>query len=506
MVIILIFVLALVIRFLYFPDNIYFGFDQARDAYHALDIFHGDLKIVGPSTTFSGLNHGVLHWYILSPLYFFSGGSIEFVSAAFRIFNGLGVFLIFYLGKILFNKKAGFLSALFFAISFEQSQFAIYIGNPTLGSLSVPLMYLGLAMVAFKNIKWGLPLAFLGLGFSIQFQFALFYLIVPFILLLFLYKDKFFRLPLKIWGFSALVSVASLSTFILAEFKYQFRMSHTIVNLIIFTRSKNFVDILNTYLFEGLQMIKYNVSGNLPINLLIFLVLIFSFVFFFRKKETRGKIKFLSVWFFSLFLIFYMGGGIHEPWRNIPLYYPNVGASVALLLFVAFLISKIQTKFLWLGTFAVIAISLVNLQLIKTINPHGSMSEINAQQGMLFSDEKKILDYLYKESKNQPFTVKAVTMPFDINTTWSYLFEFYGQKKNGYLPLWNGKNALGFPGKLKVQEAQEGLPDKRYVIIEPLRGVPEHLVLDFLKMENYFTKVIEGKKFGEFIVQKRIKI
>ncbi len=32
MLVILIFILALIIRFLYFPNNIYFGFDQARDA------------------------------------------------------------------------------------------------------------------------------------------------------------------------------------------------------------------------------------------------------------------------------------------------------------------------------------------------------------------------------------------------------------------------------------------------------------------------------------------
>lgn len=500
MLLFLIFIFALFLRFLYFPDNIYFGYDQARDAYSAFGILQGDIKIVGPPTTFAGLNHGPLHWYILTPLYGLSQNP-EFAASAFRIFNALGVFLIFYLGKILFDKRVGFLAALLFAVSFEQSQFAIYLGNPTLGSLSVPLMYLGLALVIFAKKFWGLPLAFWGLGFSIQFQFALVYTVVPFILIVIFYKKYFLNLPVKIWGLSALALFSSLSTFILTEIKYQFRASNTLLNMITQTGEKNLNNILSTYLFESLQVIKYNITGNWGINNLAGILLLGFLIFFLRKKYYQEKLKFLCIWFFSLFLIFYMGGGVMEPWRNIPLYYPNVGISVALFLFVAFLLNKFKFKIIVL-----VLIILINLQLMRSLNPQGSMTEINAQQGMLLSDEKKILDYLYQDAKGEPFAVKAVTMPFDINTTWSYMFEFYGKNKYSYLPVWNGKVALGYPNNLKVQEAQEGLPSKRYVIIEPLRGVPEYLVNDFLKEENYFTKVTDEENFGLFKVQKRIKI
>lgn len=495
----IIFILSLSLRFLYFPDNIYFGYDQARDAYQALSIFYGDLKIIGPSTTFTGLNHGVLHWYILAPFYGLFKNP-EFSAGVFRIFNALGIPLIFYLGKILFDKRVGFLAAILFAVSFEQSQFAIYIGNPTLGSLSVPLMYLGLALVIFSKKTWGLPLAFLGLGSSIQFQFALFYLIVPFILILIFYKKYFFKLSVKIWGLSILTLLFSLSTFILAEFKYQFRATNALLNLITQMSGKNLTYIFDTYIFEIGQMVKYNIAGEWITPSLVGILLMILFIYVMRKKEFSSKLKFIAIWFFSLFLIFYMGGGAKEPWRNIPLYYPNVGISVALLLLMAFLLSRFR-----FGIILIIVIVLINLQLIHSFNPKGSMAEINAQQEMLLQDEKKILDYLYQDANGQPFAVKAVTMPFDINTTWSYLFQWYGQEKYGYLPVWNGKTAPGYPGNLKVQEAQEGLPVKRYVIIEPLRGVPEHLVNDFIKEEGYFTKVSEEKEFGAFLVQKREK-
>ena len=96
-------------------------------------------------------------------------------------------------------------------------------------------------------------------------------------------------------------------------------------------------------------------------------------------------------------------------------------------------------------------------------------------------------------------------MPFLINTTWSYLFEWYGLQKYGYLPLWNGKNAEGFAGNLIVEEAQEKLPKNRYLIIEPTRGVPGYLIDEYLKEENYFTNVEKTHTIGMFIIQKRVK-
>ena len=139
-------------------------------------------------------------------------------------------------------------------------------------------------------------------------------------------------------------------------------------------------------------------------------------------------------------------------------------------------------------------------------NPFGSMEEINVQQRMLLSDEKKVIDYMYQDAKGQPFSVKAVTMPFFINPTWSYLFQWYGQQAYDYIPLWNGKNAAGFPGNLKVDEKQESAPNLRYLIIEPTRGIEQYLIDDYVKEENYFTKVIDKKSIGLFIVEKREKI
>ncbi len=500
-----IFVLALILRFLYYPNNIYFGYDQARDGFAAQDILKGDLKLVGPTTTFTGLNHGVLFWYLLAPFYFLGQGNPEIASVFLRIFNALGVFFIFYFSKILFGKRAAFLAAAFFAISFEQTQFSIYMGNPALGVLSVMLMYLGLALAIFQKKTLGLPLAFLGLGVSIQFQFALFYLIVPMILIMVVFRKTFFKLPLKTWLLSVLTLFIFLSTFILVEFKYNFRSLHAILHLTQQVSDKSFGNISNTYFYTISKMISFNFTGDLIPNLIILILLLISFLKFLRDKRWRNQLIFLSIWFFALFLTFVINGGVLNPEVSIPLYYPNVGVSVSFLIFTAFLIGQIFSKMRILALLIVGVILLFNLDMINQFNPKGTILEINAQPGMLLQDEKKVLDFIYTDTASQPFAVKAITMPLDINTTWSYLFEHYGNTKYGYLPIWNGKNALGFPGDLKVQEAQEGLPAKRYVIIEPTRGIPTKFIDDFLNEEGYFTKLDMEQKFGNFIVQRRVK-
>lgn len=505
LLLLIIFAAALFIRFLFFPINIYFGYDQARDAYNALEIFHGHLKLIGPTTSFPGLNHGVLYYYLLVPLYGLTKMNPEWVAAVMRIFNAVGVLLIFYLGKILFNKWIGLLAAFLFAISFEQTQFAIYMGNPSLGSLSVMLMYLGLALVIFQKKFWGLALATLGFGLSVQFQFASTYLVVPFLLILIFFRKSILRMPIKIWSWSAAALVITLSTFILAELKYNFRAIHSLLALSQINSYKTIVTIFNTYFFTISRMFKYNLVGEFPWWWIVGIILMVVIWWMIKQREYRSQLIFLLIWFLGVLITFLIHGGVENLQKDVPLYYPNVGVSISLLIFVAFSIYQIFLKSKILAAAVVLLIVLANFHLIWTLNYKGTISEIDVQQGMLLGDQKKVLDYLYQTSGGQPFAVKAVTLPFDVNTTWSYLFEWYGKDKYGYLPIWNGKNALGFPGNLLVQETQENLPNNRYVIIEPTRGIAPHLIDNFLQEENYFTKVIAEKKFGQIIVQEREK-
>ena len=499
-----IFIVAILLRFLYFPKDIYFGIDQAIGSFAVKEILEGQPKLIGPSTTFPGLRHGVLHYYLYAPFYLIGNGDPVFAAAFLRVVNALGVFLIFMIGAILFNKYVGFLAAFLFAVSFEQTQFALYFNHPSLAVISILIMYLGLALHIFQKREIGLLVALLGLGLSIQFEFILTYLLIPFTIILFAFKKSLPEIGLKTVFIGVMVFTLTVLTFIIAEIKFSFRSINLLPQLLLGDTEKSLYRIISTYFFEMGQVIKFSLVGIDQWRLVTGVTVFISFLWLLFSK-VRKQMIFLGVWFFSTIIVYFVTGGENLT-VSIIQYHPNVGVSLSLTIFVSYLLYILGKKLNYLLTAVLITlITFLNFSQIQKINPYGSMPEINAQSFMLLSDQKKVLDYIYQDSNNKQFAVKAISMPFYINTTWSYLFEWYGQQKYGYLPVWGGKNAAGYAGNLVVQDAQDSLPQDRYLIIEPVRGIPQHLIDDFLREESYFTTIQDEKKFGKFIVQKRQK-
>ncbi|OGM26534.1 hypothetical protein A2627_00715 [Candidatus Woesebacteria bacterium RIFCSPHIGHO2_01_FULL_39_28] len=497
----LLFLIALCIRFLFFPKNVYFGFDQARDAYASLAVAHGDLRIIGPPTAIEGLNHGPLYYYIFAPIYLIGRGNPEWIAAFLRIVNSLGIFLVFVIGTIVFNKKVGLIAALFYAFSFEQIQYAIFLNHPSLAVISVLIFYLGLSLLIFRNNEKGFMIALIGLALSIQFEFVMTYLFAVSLITYLVFRKKFLKIRKKFvfegFGFFVLI----LSSFILSEIKFNFRGIKTVVNVVSnIGQQKQSVNYLHNILFILKRSINDNLFSTDKFFWVFILLLIFTVGYFCIKNSSRKKIVFLSIW---------LSGGILPYIRNtstLPLYYYTAGASVSLIIFFALLVEKSFSKNKIMGIVLLIIPLISNIYLIRKYNPVGSIPEVNVQSGMLLSDEKRVVDYVYNKADNEPFSVNALTMPFYVNTTWSYLFEWYGQSQYHYLPVWGGTQALGYPGNLEVEKARSKLPQKIFLIIEPTRGIESYLIDKFFTEENYFTRITEERNFGGFKVQTREKI
>lgn len=500
-ILIVILLFAISIRFLYFPNNIYFGYDQARDAFVVQELLEGNLRLVGPTTLIDGLFHGPLYYYIFAPFHFLSGGNPEIINAFLRVLNATGVVWVFLIGYFLFGRKTGLLAAFLYAISFEQTQFAIYQNHPSLSVQAVLIYYLGLVLLLFKKKWWGLVVAALGWGVSIQLEFPLIYLgIGGFILLLGLGRFGYMlpKMSFKQMALAAGVFLMSIATFILAEFKFNFKGIQTLIFGILFSHSETKPDIFSNITLIYSRFIADSIFSIWPglIGLLIF----FLAIFYIWKKYELKKTVFLLVWF-GIGLIPYL-----KNTASIPLYYYSGGASVAAVIFVSFLLVKLGQKRLWLSWILVILIVLSNIYQIQKYNPFGTLPSINVQSGMLWSDQKKIVDYIYQDAAGQPFAVNALSVPLNVNIVWSYVFEQYGAKKYGYLPVWGGNAASGYAGHLKVETSRSELPMTQYLIIEPIRGIEKYMVDDFMNVEDIFTRSNEEKQFGLIKVQKRQRI
>lgn len=492
---IVIFLLGILLRFLYFPDNVYFAYDQARDSYTALEILKGDLKLVGPPSFLSDkLFPGPLIFYIYAPIYFFFDKNPEIVSAFFRIFNSLGIILTFLIGTVIFNKRIGLISAVLFAFSYEQTQYSLFISHQPLAVIPVLLFYLGLSLFIFKKNAKGLVLAALGWGLSIQFHYGYFLLAIPLLLILMFSRKKIYITKPKHIFLSFTVLFLTLSTFIISEIKYHSLSSYLFQNptsaLSIYPKETLF--IINRFIHD-IFIANYLLTPF--VTLLAIAILVSATI---SKKDFRQKLLFLAIWFFGGITPYFLSG--------VPSYYYSAAASVSILIAFSYLIRQLLSKYFPLGIILLLVVLANNLHQITTINKTGVNSDMVIQPGMLTLDQKKAIDYIYLEGGKQPFSIQTFTVPLNINTTWSYIFEWYGQEKYGYLPTYGGETANGYLGNLKVIKTRSDLPNLQFIIIEPTIGIRESLKDKFFREEDYFTKIKEEKKFGEIVVQKRQKI
>lgn len=482
-----IFTLAILLRFIYFPQNTYFGFDQARDAYAVRDILRGDLKIIGPPTAAGVINHGVLYYYIFTPFYFFSDGDPTLVSIFLRMLNAAGIFLVFLITLPMFGEVAALLAAFLFAISYEQTQFSLFFNHPALAVISVLIFYLGLSTWIFRKKYWGVILSFFGLGLSIQFEFVETQLIAILALFTLVFKKQMPDLNFKKVGLILITLAIPLASYIISEVKNNFPLIKNFPNLLVSSQNLNLGNSLHFFIIN--RHIHDNfIAGSAVFTSIYAVLFLLALIKLLLRNDHRKELTFLTLWFFGGLLVYFVN-------KNDAYFY-NTGTAISLLIFIGFLLYKTYSKSRILTISLLLLIFISNTYLVFKNNQLGPNQRINPQIGLLLKDEQKVLDFIYQSAKGEEFAINALTMPYNVNTTWSYLFEWYGMKKYGYVPVWGGDAAEGYPGNLKVEKARSNLPQKRFLIIEPQEGIPAYLRDSFIANEENYSKVLEKKKIG----------
>ena len=480
LLILTIFVFGLGTRLFFFNQSVYFGIDEARDAYVSQAIYQkGDLKLVGPTTNgAAGLNHGVLHWYVTGLLYLIGHGSPFFVSLVFRIFNALGIFLIYGLAKKLFNSQVGTISALLYAFSFEQSQYALYMGNPSLAVISALLIMCGFAvLLKDKHPFWALPLMALGLGSGIQFELSFVGMAGLATGLLFLARKRLITVSRISWVVTALTLFLMLGSFLAAEVKYNFRQTKAGLEFLSAPRPSQSDPGYVVYTKRFITM----ASDNFVFPVLFAVALIATCIKFRRAPAYLGILLWSFSGVFTLGLVAYQA------------YYINVGIGPALLVIMALFLHRKRMLALFLLTIMIIG----NVQHILAANPKGLIMDIKTQTGMLLSDELEVIRRMYATASGRPFTVRATSMPYRVQTVWAYIFTRYGK----YLPYWETGNVLDFPGQLPPPVS--GSTCLRFLLREPTNGIPVPLVTADENEENFFSDIIDTWQVGDFVVQHR---
>ncbi len=490
-------ILGLGLRLLFLPQGgLTFGYDQARDAYSALEIAHGHIKIQGPSASTPGLFHGVAYYYLLAPIYGIFNGSPYAAGVWIAIVNILTIIPIYLLGKLLFNSKVGILASLLFAISFDAVQYALWLSNPTPAIFSGAIFYLGLAMYIFDKKKLlGLILAAVGLGFSTQFEIFLGYLFAPLVIALAIYKIKPKLNEIAYFFGTYLIVVSSM---ILAYLKFGFTFLSGFATLFgggadPFGNWREFAPTMELYLN---RFVEYFYRGLLPFNVgfagVIAFLIVGTLILWVKNNHSSSKqIKFLLIMLFSHGLLIPFGG------NSTP--FINVGLEIIVMIIVAVFMYQLYKKNkIWVGLlFALIFISCASA--IFKYNPQGQ-TIFAVQRGLTLQNELAAIDYTYKSAYGESFSINTITSPLWINTVWSYLYEWHGKNSFGYTPSFRGRDQSGYLSYLPRTEENEKY---YFLIIEPLAGIPARFVEETIGYEDTYSKIVEEKNFGGIVVQKR---
>ncbi len=481
-------ILAFVVRILFiFSGGVSFHYDMARDAFEAKEIWQDyNLKIQGPPTSTPGLFHGVFYYYLIASFYLLGQGDPRIVAVFLSLLNSLVIIPIVILANNLFrSKKWALLSGFLFVVSFEATQYAPWISNPAPAVLTIALFFLGLYWWQ-RQKNYGLYLAVLSAVLSAQFQFFLVYML----LLLPLFGIIFrIRTSVKAIGLSLTIVLSGLLTFIVAAVKFQ-----TITQILkgflnvgeagpIDFRTQ-FAESLLNYLNRFTEIFIFNFF---PTN--VFIGGILALVVLYAIRRERLLLFFL----FSNLPIFMFGGHTNT--------YANVGLVVpAILSLTLFLrnIWKIDKRFVYL----IIGLSLIsNLVTIFKINPEGQIILV-IPNGMNLKNEFKLIDETYKIAAGEKFSVNTITLPLWTNTTWAYLYDWYGKGKYGYVPQFLGHDQIGLLGAGALRKIDKPL-NRSFLIIEPTEGIPPRFYSEELDTENSRTRLTKEINYGSIKLQVR---
>lgn len=489
-----VFLLAFFLRTLFLKDlALTFGYDQVRDAYVAREILSGDIKVLGPPASTPGLYHGVFYYYFLAPAYLVGHGSPIVTAKWIALLNAATVFVVFYLTYLLTKKGwVGMLAAFLFALSFEATQYATWVSNPTIGVWTVPLMYLGLWAWSREKKNWGAAVAAIGLGLSIQSEIFLAYHMIPLVLWLTCSKKSINKKQLLVFTLSLLTV---LSTMIISEVKFGFKSIEGLKALALgaganLAYAKSLGDYLILYLNQIGRIFAFNsYPGNIGYGGAIVL---FLAIYSLLKKDKVGT--FLATWLFAHITVVTLGG-VSTPFLMV-----GIGPAVSIMIaYYLYRWWEARHKFL-----AVLVLGLIvfgNLSMIFRENPQGA-TLFAIQKDMLFKKQLAAIDYTYERAKGESFSINSLTSPLWINIVWTYLYKWYGEPKYGYIPSWHGHDQVAQLDSLPKASGQEKI---YFLILEPMGGIPEEYLPLTIGEEDAVSKFIEEKTFGELRVQERVR-
>ncbi|TSC88954.1 MAG: Uncharacterized protein G01um10145_663 [Microgenomates group bacterium Gr01-1014_5] len=451
--------IALFLRVLWLPQNLFFGFEQGRDMLAVAKIINfEDLRLIGANTDVDGIFHGVFYYYFLVPIHALTGGNPLAITYFLIFLNVIGVYFLYRAAKDLFGEQTALLSSFFYAVSYSAIIYARWLSNPNLiPFLAIILFY---ALVRARSEKWFLSLAAVcwGLIFHLSLATAS-TLVLPILFFVFLYKI----IPsLK----QVLVTAATLLVIFSPYIVFDFKNDHILSNKLLaytgnLTKEKNYLAAYEVFFTEAADNL-------MPFNRNLSLVVLSAILFWVSstyKNRQTGEYR-------GIYSTDEASGNKLFSEKRIPR---------VLTLGSLFLAKK--GKYFYLGTFLAALVVFANLWHTLSVLPESKGNFLQRSQRTYLGDQKKVLDYIYTSAAGEPFSYEYFSVPWWKSEAWEYLFLWYGKNNYGYMP-------------------SKAITQTFYSVWEPDETIPIYKD-NWYGVLNTGSNIIDIKQFGSLGVEKR---
>lgn len=471
---ILLFIFSFGLRIYKLGEQLFFGFEQGRDALIAQNIYQlKDFVLTGPSSSIGGVFHGPYYYYLLALTYFLSSGNPLGGALFISIIGSLVPILIFFVARDFF-KSTGWaqIAAVICIISFEYILYSRWLSNV---SPAIPFVVLAFWML-WKNIEEKKDKFLLGfvLFASIASQFQIMLSIQFIFVFLLLTITRVVKLP----NFKILILMLFIALFIYGPLiLFDFRNQHITFNALsgfLFngggqkaegcSTCSGFLVFTKEYLYH-IQRAVINI--NLVWLQILFIVLIL-FGFFNQNIKEGKKLLFLVSWILAPLPIILISPGN-------PQYYLISGLGWVL-------VTVSAIKFFWeskrlrsASFFIIFMIAISFISSFYKIDANRDIFFVTTQDDLNLKDQTDILNFIHADAKGQPYKFDAFTIPSLHSEGWQYLHRYYfpedtpGNAKIIYIaiekavyPVWeekwindNGRSQLIFEKKFGLLRLQK---------------------------------------------------
>ncbi len=228
--------LGFFLRFYRVRDYIVFLGDEGRDALVVYNILHGDLTLLGPTSSVGGFFLGPIYYYLMTPFMFLSRFDPVGPAIMVVLFGVATIFLVYKIGREFFNPLAGIIAAFLYAISPVVVTYSRSSWNPNV----FPFFTISTLYALYKAVVENKISLFILTGFLMGINLQIHYL-ATFVGAIIFFYTLFAGFQLKISYIKTLLKryisllvgfLIGFSPFLLFEVRHQFTNSKNILEFI----------------------------------------------------------------------------------------------------------------------------------------------------------------------------------------------------------------------------------------------------------------------------------